>query len=202
MVFLTIEEKLEHFQNFCMEDARARSAKILEECSNALEEAFKEHQADAIRRAGMQLDAETAKIKREMNRQLSAEQINIKRTLGHKQEELKDKLFVELKDMLANFMETSEYQALLESQVAYAKEVAGEEPLIIYLDPADEDKLNHLALHHNADIRISEYSFSGGSRAIIPSKNILIDNSFQSKLAEAKADFRFDLEETGGELHG
>lgn len=199
---MTTEEKLEHFQNFCMEDARARSAKMLEEYSNALEEAFKEHQTDAIRRAGMQLDAEAAKIKREINRQLSAEQINIKRILGHKQEELKDKLFVEVRDMLANFMETREYQALLESQVTYAKEVAGGEPLIIYLDPADQDKLNRLALHHNADIRISEYSFTGGCRAVIPSKNILIDNSFQSKLAEAKADFRFDLEEAGGTIHG
>ena len=202
MVFLTTEEKLEHFQNFCVEDARTRSAKMLDEYSNALEETFKEHQSDALRRAGMQLDAEAAKIKREINRQLSVAQINIKRTLGQKQEELKDKLFVELKDMLANFMETSQYQALLESQITHAKKIAGEEPLIIYLDPADENKLNHLALQYNADIRVSEYSFSGGSRAVIPSKNILIDHSFESKLAEAKAEFQFDLRITGGEIHG
>lgn len=200
---MTTEEKLEHFSSFCIEDARTRSAKMLDEYTNALERTFEEHQADATRRANMQLDAETAKMQREINKNLSIEQINLKRTLGHKQDKLKDMLFVELKDMLENFMETADYQKLLESQISRAKEVAGNEPLIIYLDPADEDKARRLALQHNADIRISEYSFSGGSRAVIPSKNILIDNSFETKLAEARADFRFELNtEAGGRIHG
>lgn len=200
---MTTEEKIEHFQNFCMEDARTRSAKILDEYTNALEESFREHQADAQRRAKMQLDAETAKIQREMNRQLSIEQINLKRTLGHKQDELKDKLFVELKDVLANFLETQDYPKLLEAQIIRAKEVAGDEPLMIYLDPCDEDKARRLALQYQVEIRISEYSFSGGSRAVISSKNILIDNSFQTKLAEARQEFQFDLNrKAGGKIHG
>lgn len=200
---MTTEEKLEHFSSFCIEDARTRSAKMLDEYTNALEQTLEEHKADAIRRATMQLDAETAKMQREINKKLSIEQINIKRTLGHKQDELKDMLFVELTDMLANYMETADYQKLLEAQIAKAKEVAGNEALIIYLDPADEDKARRLALQYNADIRISEYSFSGGSRAVIPSKNILIDNSFQTKLAEAKTDFRFELNtEAGGRIDG
>ena len=33
-------------------------------------------------------------------------------------------------------------------------------------------------------------SFTGGSRAVIPGRNILIDNSFETKLAEAKEDFQ------------
>ena len=135
---MTTEEKLEHFSSFCIEDARTRSAKMLDEYTNALEQTLEEHQADARRRAGMQLDAETAKMQREINKKLSIEQINLKRTLGHKQDELKDMLFVELKDMLDNFMETGEYLKLLEKQVTRAKEVAGTEALIIYLDPADE----------------------------------------------------------------
>ena len=42
---------------------------------------------------------------REINKQLAVGQIDIRRTLGRKQEELKDKLFVELRDMLANYLE-------------------------------------------------------------------------------------------------
>ncbi|MEG0214916.1 MAG: ATPase [Hungatella sp.] len=200
---MTTEEKLEHFQCFCIEDARTRSAKMLDEYSSALEQADTEHQADAHRHADMQLKAETAQIRREINKQLSIEQIGLKRTFGQKQDELKDKLFVELKDKLANFMESIEYQHLLEAQVAAAKTVAGEEPLIVYLDPVDEDKMRRICLHHHVDIRISQYSFSGGTRAVIPSKNILIDNSFQTKVAEAKENFRFDLTaEAGGNIYG
>ena len=165
---------------------------MLDEYTQALEKTFEEHQADAHRRADMQLKAETQKIQKDINKKLSIEQINLKRTLGHKQDELKDKLFVELRDMLANFMETAEYDRLLDAQVADAVKIADGEPMIIYIDPADEKKLHNLAMQH-----------LGGTRAVIPGKNILIDNSFQAKLAEARENFQFDsAAQTGGTIHG
>ncbi len=196
---MTTEEKLKHFQDICMEDARDRSAKMLDDYMAALEKTFAEHQADARRRADMQVDMETEKLEREINKKLSIAQIDLKREASHKQEELKDKLFVELKDRLSNFMESGEYQHLLEAQVKAAKEFAGEAELIIYMDPSDQDKLQRIAMHHNAVIKVSEYSFLGGTRAVIPAKHILIDNSFETKLNEARHGFKFDL---GGKERG
>ena len=46
---------------------------------------------------------------------------------------------------------------------------------------------------HLCDIRVSQYPFLGGTRAVIASKNILIDNSFETKLKEAEQDFQFSL---------
>lgn len=196
---MTTEEKLQHFLDTCMEDARARSNRMLDEYMAALETTFKEHQADSRHRADMQVRLESEKIERDINKQLAIEQIDIKRTLGHKQEELKEKLFVELKDMLANYLETPGYLRLLDKQVQHAVEFAGDDEVIIYLDPVDEDKVRRLALHHGkALIKISEYSFTGGCRAVIPARHILIDNSFQTKLAEAKENFHFDLSLTAG----
>lgn len=202
---MTTEEKLQHFLEFCIEDARTRSTKMLDEYTAALDEAFAEHQSDAKRQNEQQVQLESEKIQREMNKKLSIEQINLKRTLGQKQEELKEKLFVELRDMLAHYLESPEYDKLLERQIEHAIEFAGDDEVIIYIDPADGDKLNTLAMHHNAKIKISEYSFTGGTRAVIPSRHILIDHSFQTKLAEEKRDYRFDLTgetETGGKVHG
>ena len=190
---MTTEEKLKHFQDICMEDARERSAKMLDDYMNALEKAYEEHTADARRRADMQVEAETEKLEREINKRLSIGQLDLKREFSHRQEELKDKLFVELKDKLANFMETQEYQQLLDRQVKEAKAFAGDEELIIYMDPSDGDKLQRIAMHHNASIKLSEYSFTGGIRALIPCKHILIDNSFETKLSEARHEFKFDL---------
>ena len=190
---MTTEEKLKHFQDICMEDARERSAKMLDDYMNALEKAYEEHTADARRRADMQVEAETEKLEREINKRLSIGQLDLKREFSHRQEELKDKLFVELKDKLANFMETQEYQQLLDRQVKEAKAFAGDEELIIYMDPSDGDKLQRIAMHHNASIKLSEYSFNGGIRAVIPGKHILIDNSFETKLSEARHEFKFDL---------
>ena len=131
---MTTEEKLKHFQDICMTDARERSARMLDDYMNALEAAFEEHAADAGRRADMQVEAETEKLGREINKRLSIGQLDLKREASHKQEELKDKLFVELRDKLANFMETQDYQRLLDRQVKAAKEFAGDEELIIYMD--------------------------------------------------------------------
>ena len=190
---MTTEDKLKHFQDICMEDARERSAKMLDDYMNALEKAYEEHTADARRRADMQVEAETEKLEREINKRLSIGQLDLKREFSRRQEELKDKLFVELKDKLANFMETQEYQRLLDHQVKAVKEFAGDEELIVYMDPSDVDKVQRIALHHNASIKISEYSFNGGTRAVIPGKHILIDNSFETKLNEARHAFKFDL---------
>ena len=181
-----------------MEDARNRSAKMLDEYTAALEQTFEEHQADARRRAEQQVELESERIEHETNKKLSLEQIGIKRELGHKQEELKDKIFVELKDVLEQYMETPEYTQLLEKQIRHAREFAGNEFFTIYIDPADETRLNRLALHNSADVRVSEYSFGGGTRAVIPSRHILIDDSFQTKLEEAKRDFRFNLKDLEG----
>ena len=196
---MTTEEKLKHFLDTCMEDAHDRSSRMLDEYMSALEKTFEEHQEDARRRAKMQIRLESEKMERELNKQLAMEHISIKRDLGHKQEELKEKLFTEVKDMLANFMETPEYYQLLENQIQQAVTFAGDDHIVIYLDPADESKARDLSFAHNkTQILISEYSFSGGIWAVIPSRHILIDNSFQSKLAEAKENFHFDLSLTTG----
>ena len=89
---LTTEEKLQHFLDTCMEDARVRSGRMLDEYMTALEKTFEEHKADTRRREKLQLSQETEKIEREINKQLAVGQIDIRRTLGRKQEELKDKL--------------------------------------------------------------------------------------------------------------
>lgn len=195
---MTTEEKLQHFLDFCMEDARTRSAKMLDEYTAALEQTFAEHQADARRRAEQQVALESERIEHETNKRLSLEQIGIKRELGHKQEELKEKLFVELTNKLVLYMETPGYTDLLIKQIKAAKDFAGDDCVTIYIDPADSMKLNQLVMRGCSDLKVSEYSFSGGTRAVIPSRHILIDNSFQTKLAEAKRDFRFDVKDLGG----
>lgn len=176
-----------------MTDAREESAQQLSDYRKALDQTFEEHAADARKSAEQQIEAETEKLERETNKRLAIGQLDVRRRVSRRQEELKDKLFVELRDRIANFMETPEYTALLERQIAAARELAGEEELLIYMDPSDEALVGRLALHQRVRIQISAYSFSGGTRAVIPSRHILIDNSFETKLAEARQAFKFEL---------
>ena len=195
---MTTDEKLQHFMDICMEDARAKSARLYDEYASALEQTFEEHKKDSTRRLDMQLQGESEKIEREINKKLALAQINIKREMSKRQEELKDMLFVEVRNLLADFMSTPEYAQLLERQIAKAHELAGNKDLIIYIDPADEPLLQSLSLQNREAVKISAYSFSGAMRAVIPDSHILIDNSFETKLEEARRTFQFDL---GGNGH-
>lgn len=196
---MTIEEKLQHFQTLCFQNARERSDKMINDYTESLRLTLEEHKIDAMRQADMQVNAELEKIERDINKQLSIEQINIKRIFSSRQEELKKMLFSELLNDLALYMESQDYVKFLEKQVLKALEFAGGAPMMVFLDPSDADKMNMIALVTDAEMGVSDYSFIGGIQAEIPSKNILIDDSFKTKLEEAEANFQFRL---GGRQDG
>jgi len=191
---MTTDEKLKHFEYASVSDSIARADKMFSDYKDALEKTFEEHKADAERRQKMEIRLESEKIQREGNKQLSIAHIDLRKSIGKKQEELKDMLFVELKDKLANFLETPAYHDLLEKEIREALDFADGTKITFFLDPADEDKIQRLSLHHGADIQVSPVSFIGGIRAVIPEKNVLIDNSFKTKIEEAEQNFHFETE--------
>lgn len=192
MIILTTEEKLQHFLESSMKNSRIESNQLIEDYSNALEKIFKEHQEDVKRKAALEIKVEKDKIRREGNKELAKEQLVIKRKLSKKHTELTDKIFVEVKDLLENFMSTKSYIELLIKQIREAKEFAKGDDIIIYIDPADTSKIYELQEATAITLKVSQYSFGGGTRAVLPKRNILIDNSFETKLAEAQENFRFD----------
>lgn len=192
MKLLTLEEKLQHFQEFTMEDARNRSSALLDEYTASLEQVFEDHKEKKLRQSQLEIKTETERLKHDRNKEVSTQHLHIKRKITRKQDELKEKLFVEVKDTLCNFMNTPAYDQLLINQINAAKMFAKDQSITIYIDPADSSRLSSLEVATNTLLTVSEYSFIGGTRAKIPEKNILIDNSFETKLAEAKFNFTFN----------
>ena len=56
--------------------------------------------------------------------------------------------------------------------------------LTIYINPTDEKKRSDLEDATRVHLTISTEDFRGGVRAVIRSRNILIDNSFSTQLKE------------------
>ncbi|MFQ7550577.1 MAG: V-type ATP synthase subunit E [Blautia marasmi] len=92
-----------------------------------------EHKEDKQKNAANQLKLETENAKREINKALSAEQLHIKRRLSKKQQELREELFVEVRNKLETFMGSSEYLGWLEEKIREALTIAGEDEVQIYL---------------------------------------------------------------------
>lgn len=189
---MTTEEKLRHFQEFTMQDARAKSSKMIDEYKESLNKIYEEHKTEKIRQAKYQIKTETESLERNKNKELSKQQLHIRRKLTRKQEELKDKLFEEVKDLLNDFRNNPAYDEYLITLIKDAKNFAKDEDIIIYIDPIDTSKKEMLEKETNVSLTISEYSFLGGIRAVITGRNILIDNSFETRLSEEKSNFTFN----------
>ena len=194
---MTIDEKLSHFYDITVEDARAKSAAILEEHKEALEKMTEERKTLSEENAQAQIKAETASARREINKALSAEQLTIKRDWTRKQNELKEKIFSEVKGLLESFTKTPEYENYLTTKIREALDFAENDEISIYLSPEDSSLAEKLQQTTGAAILLSKDSFLGGIRATIPHKNILIDHSFAGNFETAYKEFKFD----GGPEH-
>ena len=188
---MTTEEKLKHFLEASIESATNQSTQIIDDYSKALQILFEDHKIDAQRKAELQIRLGRESLEREMNKELFREQLRIKREMTKKQTALKSMLFSEIEEHLVEYMTTKEYQELLIRQIKEAAHFAGTDDIMIYIDPSDADRLKELEDATKAHLTVSDTEFMGGTRAVIQSRNILIDNLFETKLKEAKEAFSF-----------
>lgn len=194
---MTIEEKLQHFYDISTQEAAQEASRAVTEHKQKLEAMFSQHKAEKRQNAEAELKAEAQNAKREVNKALSAEQLSIKRDWTRKHNELKEKLFVEVKNQLEQFMTTPRYEDYLCKKIKEAVDFAGEDEIFIYLTPADSGRVRSLVARTGFPLRVAEEAFMGGIKAAIPSKNILIDNSFLERFQTLRRDFEFE----GGQNH-
>ena len=189
---MTTEEKLQHFYDVSMESAREEAQKALEEYRRALDDMFEEHKKEKEKSAELRLKLETENAKREINKALSAEQLHIKRKLSKKQQELREKIFIDLQAKLEIFRKSSDYPKWLEEKIKEAQNIADSDEIQIYLSKIDENLKESIEAETGIFIQLSEEPFMGGMRAVIPAKNILIDQTFLTMFESEKEEFNFD----------
>ena len=189
---MTIDEKLQHFYEVSLEEAKEDAAQAIQEHKQHLAEKLEEHKQAGRQNAEAEIKAETEHVRREVNKALSAEQITLKRDWSRKQEELKEALFSEVKDKVQQFLTTAEYEEYLCRRITEAVKFAEDDEIQIFLSSGDKDKVNELAQKTGVPLQVSAEDFLGGIRAEIPQKNILIDNSFSANLEALCKEFKFD----------
>ena len=189
---MTIDEKLHHFYESSVEEAKETASREIQEHKEKLQQMLESHKALCRQTADEALKSETDNARREINMALSAEQLTLKRNFTKKQTELKDQLFSEIRTRLKDFMATPQYEDYLCEKIKEAKDFAGGDELFIYLSSGDSGKIPALSQRTGLALLPSEEDFLGGIRATNPSKNILIDNSFAEKLQTMRKEFKFD----------
>lgn len=188
---MTLEEKIAHLQTTSMEQARAEGNAIIDSHREALEKVFEDHKAEALRQSETRIKAETTSARLALNQAAAKSQLEIKRRQGKVQQELKDKIFKEALSLVEDFMKTEAYKEFLIRCIRQATEFAGEDEVIIYINPSDEDKRSALEDASRTKLTVSAEDFIGGMRAVIRSRNVLIDNSFRTQLRNEYDKFLF-----------
>lgn len=181
---MQIKEKLEVFRDFTLDVAKENSGQLTAQyeavCRQELEEFRKNKQTEMEHR----LQMEERSLRRQMNSRVSRELLHQKHILDECKRQWKEKLAEEIKILLKEYQKTADYHNFLVSRIRMAKKVAGKEAVIIYLNASDEDQKQELEKETETKLTISKIDFGGGIRAVVRSRNILIDESFLTKLEQ------------------
>jgi len=196
---LTLEKKLSHLQAAAMTEAREKADAIMKSYSDILTQQFEEHKQEAMNQSKALIASETTNAKQTLNKTVARTQTELKKELGKRQIELKDKLFDQVSQLLNDYMKTENYISLLVSYMTQAISFADGQSLTIFINPSDQDKQQRLKEQTGVVVTISEEDFVGGIRAIIHERNVLIDRSFQSALEAEYKKFLFGGAPSGHE---
>lgn len=183
---MTTEEKLKHFSCVTIENVQKECDEMVDGYKKKMDAYFAERKEESIKKAKLNTSIAEEGIKRKASQEYTSMQMHLRRKINHKQIELKDKLFEEVRKMLVDYIKTSAYKEAVVSQVEKMKKLAGSDELIVILDPQDEDVIEDIHEYPNMKIKLGEKSFFGGAMGQIPSRNILIDYSFETKFEELK----------------
>lgn len=190
---MTIEEKMEHFRSISLESANNQSVESLSSYKKSLDDEFEIHKETAKQLSEESKRARMNQVKANAKKELAASQMMIKKQLTGKQSEIKSKIFELVQKKIADYRKTPAYVELLKSQISDIVNDYKDFNITVYIDSEDADLLNLLKDSFDINIQLYDKDFLGGTRTIIPEKNILIDYSFKTRLVEEQENFTVTL---------
>ena len=179
---MTIEEKMDHFRSLSLESASSKSAESLSSYKQSLDDDLELHKETASQLAEESKKALMNQVRANSKKKLSSEQMKIKKELTQKQSAIKIEVFDRVREKL-----------YLENQIKNIMSEYSDVDITIYIDPNDSSLLDELKSKTGGNIEIYNKEFLGGTRTIVPEKNILIDNSFKTRLADQQDLFAITL---------
>ena len=183
---MEINEKLEVFFGAAIGAANSQSESMLDEQKNIYQSAMEEHEQscrDALK-SSRRIFLE--RQKKEVNRRNAEQTMAWKKDYQALKEQKTEELFEMVKEKLLSYRRTDAYEAFLLAQIGKAKEFAQGEDLTVFISPSDQERQAVLEEKSGCRVEIAEDEFSGGMRAVIPAKNVLIDESFAERMKRAR----------------
>jgi len=188
---MDLEDKFAYFETQVNQQAQD----IIDEQVNQYQATLQKDYDEFVKNTNQEFDAKFANAKKnmrkELNKNISQSQIHLQRDLYLQEEKLKKTLFAEFNSAIQNYMQTDEYRNQLVVMINNLKDYAekNREELVVYINHSDQGMIETLLEETNANIQISDREFLGGVRGVLKDRQVLIDYSFSTLLANVEDSF-------------
>lgn len=188
---MDLEDKFAYFET----QVNKQAQDIIDEQVNQYRATLQKDYDEFVKNTNQEFDARFVNAKKDMrkdlNKNISQSQIHLQRDLYLQEEKLKKTLFAEFNDAIQNYMQTDEYRNQLVVMINNLKDYAekNREELVVYINHSDQGMLETLFEETNANIQISDREFLGGVRGVLKDRQVLIDYSFSTLLANVEDSF-------------
>lgn len=188
---MDLEDKFAYFETQVNQQAQD----IIDEQVNQYRATLQKDYDEFVKNTNQEFDAKFVNAKKnmrkELNKNISQSQIHLQRDLYLQEEKLKKTLFAEFNDAIQNYMQTDEYRNQLVVMINNLKDYAekNREELVVYINHSDQGMIETLLEETNANIQISDREFLGGVRGVLKDRQVLIDYSFSTLLANVEDSF-------------
>lgn len=189
---MNTDKKISHFMDISIQAAGQQASDIMDKYKAGLDEIFENHKKISSDAAKETLQSKKTLISRNIKKERSDRETELKKQFTSTSLKYKQKIFEEVNELLKEYKGSSEYFDYLCGCIKYATDFAKGDDIYIYIDPDDSPLKEKLEKVLHITVNINEFPFNGGIRAVIPSKNILIDETFESKLSELKENYRIN----------
>ncbi len=189
---MDINQKLEHFKEISLQTASQHVSENLDKYKTSLDEIYENHKETGTTASKEIIETKKAIIKRNVKKDYSNQETDLKRSLTSKNLYYKKKIFEEVNTLLEDYKKSPQYADFLNKKITEAAAFAEKDTIEIYIDPQDSGLMKSLKTPSNGSIHMNEFSFGGGIRAIIPSRNILIDETFNSRVSEIEENYKIN----------
>lgn len=188
---MDLEEKFAYFETQINEQAQATIDEQVNSYKATLQKDFDEFADRTQNEYDIKFENAQKDMRKELNKNTSQSQIHQQRDLYLQEEKLKKTLFSEFNNAIQDYMKTDEYSAQLVKMIHNLKGFVedSDEEFVIYINHSDQHLLNQLKEKTDANIQISDREFIGGVRGVLKERQVLIDYSFTTLLANVENNF-------------
>lgn len=189
---MNTEQKLEHFLNVSIQTANKKNEESFLKYKENLNTTFEDHKKEIQQSSKDSISNKKSLIKQTIRREYSSKESEVRRSLINERNSIKNQIFKEVDQLIDDFRKSEEYITYLEGRIKYIDSVIDDVEADIYVDSDDSHLAEKLEKKTGHKISVYNHNFSGGIRAIIPSKNILIDETIKTKIDDIYENYRLD----------